>query len=442
MVYNMDKELLTKIEDLNFWHKVQEMGIRRDELSAVLKLADDPQLALIISGVRRAGKTTLAKQILQEKLQQISPEQTLIINFEDPILEPYLNTEALQELYQTYRYFLNREKLAYIILDEVHTVPKWEKWVRIMLEKNENVKFIITGSSSKVFSSDLARVLSGRTIPFSLFPLRFSNFLQFQGYVPKKYESYSSLSTFFQEYLEYGGFPLVVKSTEKNLYLKQLFEDIIVKDIILKYKLREPDIKKLAVLLINNVSSLTSVKRLQTAMQEIAKVKMSPTSINDYLYYFEDSFLFFFVPIFSYKIREQLQYPRKVYCIDTGMINALTLKFSENKGKLYENSVALTLLRRYGKENIFYWKDIQQHEVDFVVKEGLTITKLIQVCAQLAPKTKERELRSLLKAMAEFKIDQGIVVTEEYEDRETINGQRVQYVPLWKWLLAEESTGR
>lgn len=434
-MYKMNKDLLDKVRALNFWHKEQETGLIREELSAVLKLADSVPLALIITGVRRSGKTFLARQILKEKLKTIKPEQTLFINFEEPALEPYLNTESLQELYETYRYFLNREQQAYLVLDEVQNVPRWEKWVRIMMEKNENVKFIITGSSSKIFKSDLARVLSGRTVTFSLFPLNFRNFLEFKGHTLKKYESYSSLANYFNEYLEYGGFPLITTSSEKNVPLKELFDDILVKDIILKYQLRELEIKKLAVLLINNCAALTSVKRLQRSLEEIAKVKMSPTSINNYLHYFEDSFLFWFVPIYSYKIKEQLQYPRKGYCIDTGMINAVTIKFFENRGKLYENVVALALLRDRGKENIFYWKNKAGHEVDFVVKEGLKIKELLQVCVTLTPEVKVREERALLQAAEEFKVGGGTIITEDHEGQESKEGKKIKYIPLWKWLL-------
>jgi predicted AAA+ superfamily ATPase len=233
----INRDLLDKIRDFNFWHKEQETGLKRKELKEVLKFVDDREFVLAINGVRRAGKTYLSKQILKEKLKEVKPEQTLYINFEDPTLEPYLNPESLKDLYESYRYFLNKKDFAYIVLDEIHNVPRWEKWVRIMLEKKEKVKFIITGSSSKLFKNEFARLLTGRTITFHLFPLSFKNFLDFKNYQIKKYQSYDSLSPFIIEYLQYGGFPLIVlekDETKKNLYLKELFNDILVKDIITK----------------------------------------------------------------------------------------------------------------------------------------------------------------------------------------------------------------
>ena len=435
MVYKMKKEILDKIAPLNFWNKEQDTGFPRKELLEVKRFSDDLKTALIIAGIRRSGKTYLAKQILKDKLKIVSPEQTLIINFEEPALEPYLNTDSLQEIYETYRYYLNKDKPAYIVLDEIHNVPKWEKWVRIMLEKNEKVKFIITGSSSKIFKGELANVLSGRTIHFILFPLSFQNFLEFKEYSLKKYQSFQQLEPFLQEYIEYGSFPLITLVQEKSIYLQQLFDDIVLKDIVIKYKLRELEIRKLAVLLMNYTSSLVSVNRLKQTVMEVAKTSLSPTSINSYLYYFEEAFLFFFIPIFSYKIKEQMQYPRKAYCLDTGLINAITLRFSDNIGRLYENKVAINLIQIYGKENVFYGKQANELEVDFVIKEKTKVKQLIQVCYKLNANSRQREIKALLKALEEFKLNEGLVITENEESKETIAGKTIYYTPLWKWLL-------
>jgi predicted AAA+ superfamily ATPase len=203
-----------------------------------------------------------------------------------------------------------------------------------------------------------------------------------------------------------------------------------------KYKLRELEIKKLAVLLSNQFSSLGSVRKLKNLMQTIAKTKISPTSINNYLYYFSEAFLFFFIPIFSYKIKDILQYPKKNYCIDLGLINAINLKFSENIGRLYENAVALKLLATHGNENLFYWKN-QKKEVDFIIKEGTKIKQLIQVCFDIGKKeTKKREISALLRAGKELKSNDFIVITENFEAKEKVKDQIIKFVPLWKWLLS------
>lgn len=452
----INKDLIEKIEDFNFWHKNQETGLKRKELDEVFKFVDDKEFVLAINGVRRAGKTYLSKQILKEKLKQVKSEQTLYVNFEDPSLEPYLNVESLKDIYETYRYFLNKKDFAYVVFDEIQNVPKWEKWIRIMLEKKEKAKFIITGSSSKFFRNEFAKVLTGRVINFSLFPLSFKNFLDFKNYKIKGYETFESFSPLINEYFQYGGFPLVVLEKDedkKNIYLKELFNDILIKDIITKYKLRELEIKKLAVLLLDQFSSLTSVRRLQNLIQTIARTKISPTSINKYLYYFSEAFLFFYIPIFSYKVKEIIQYPKKVYSIDLGLINAINLKFSENIGRLCENVAAIKLLKDFGEENLFYWKN-QNKEVDFMVKEKLKIKQLIQVCYDIKEKkARKREISGLLKASEELKCNDLLVLTWDFEGEEKIypvrnkfsNGvknKKIKFLPLWKWLLIEAENRR
>ena len=144
--------------------------------------------------------------------------------------------------------------------------------------------------------------------------------------------------------------------------------------------------------------------------------------------------LIFFVKRFSFSVKEQEKSPRKVYCIDAGLINAVSFKFSENIGRLMENLVAVELLRR-GKE-IYYWKDQKQWEVDFVIKEGLTAKQLIQVCYNISDyATKERELKAIIKASNELKCENLFVITESYEAEEESRGKKIKFIPLWKWLL-------
>ncbi len=156
------------------------------------------------------------------------------------------------------------------------------------------------------------------------------------------------------------------------------------------------------------------------------------------LQFFEDAFLVFQVPIFSYKVKEQKQHSRKIYAIDTGLINAVTTKFRDDFGLVYENVVALELFRRYRKENIFYWKNVQQEEVDFLVKEGHAVKHVIQVCYQMeVPEAKKREIKALLKALEEFKLKKGIIITSEEEWKENKDGKEITAIPLRKFLLTD-----
>jgi hypothetical protein len=427
------KELLDIISELNFWYKEPDTGIERSELKEVTPLVAMKETAVILLGVRRAGKTYLTRQILKQKKK----EQTVYINFEDKKLEPYLNSDILDNLYETYRHYINKNDFVYIVLDEVHHVEGWEKWIRIMLEKKEKVKIIVTGSGSKLLTPNLGSVLTGRKVTYRLFPLSLEDFLKFKG-IDKKYFPKKETASLLREYLEFGSFPLVVLNEnpgQKKLWLEEVYDDIITKDIMFKYRLREENVlRKVAYLVVNNFSNYVSIRKIKNSLKSVMQLEISPSTLNYYLEYFEKSSLFIFLSIFSYNIKDQMQYPRKVYCIDTGIINALLPKFSENIGRFYENLVALDLKRK-GKE-VYYWKSSKHEEVDFVIKQGLKVKQLIQVCYDISdPDTKKREFKALLKASEELKCNNLLVITEDKEGIETIKKKKIKFIPLWKWLL-------
>jgi len=239
----------------------------------------------------------------------------------------------------------------------------------------------------------------------------------------------------FHEYLEFGGFPEIVLSSEKKRILLSYFETIISRDIIDRYKIREREkIKTLAKFYLTNISSSITYNRVSKF------IDIPLTTVERFSEYLETANLIFFVKNFSYSLKEQEKTPRKVYSIDSGLSNTIGFRFMKNFGRTMENIVLLELKIRQtfnpGIE-IFYWKDYQQREVDFVLKDGTKVKQLIQVCYNIDDmNTKERELRSLLKAMDEFKLNDGVVITEDFEDEEKIDGKKVFYKPIWKWLLS------
>ncbi|MCD6476751.1 MAG: ATP-binding protein, partial [Candidatus Aenigmarchaeota archaeon] len=334
----------------------------------------------------------------------------------------------------TYRYYINKKDFAYIVLDEVHKIEGWEKWVRIMLEKKEKVKIIITGSGSKILTPKLASVLTGRKVTYYLFPLSVKDFLKFKN-INKKYFTKKEINSLLREYIEFGSIPLSVlaeKPEQKKYFLQEVYDDIITKDIMLKYKLREERIlRKTAYFVINSFSKYISIRKLRNSLKTIMKINVSPTSLSYYLEYFEKSFLFIFLPIFSHNIKDQMQYPKKVYCIDTGIINSIIPRFSENIGRYYENVVALKLKR--DKKEIYYWKN--KGEIDFVIKEGLKVKQLIQVCYNINKETKKHEIKALIEASKKLRCRNLLIITEDYESEEKINKKKIKFIPLWKWLL-------
>jgi len=433
--------MIEKIAHLNFWHKEQDIGIRREELNKIMPLVDMKETAFILVGVRRCGKSYLTRQILAEKIRHgFRKEQTLYVDFEDGNIEPFINKEILNEIYKSYRLEINPKDFAFIVLDEIHKVPEWERWVRNMIDRKENVKIIVTGSSSKILSGEFATLLTGRKIHYKLFPLSFRGFLKFKGIKVKKYEKYIDE---LQEYIRYGGFPLVVLNDlpeQKRIWLQQIYDDILTRDILIKFRLKEELIlKKIAYLTLNSFSKFVSIRKIINNMKSIMKVSISNSTVSYYFDYFTFSHLFFFIPIFSYNIKNQEQYPKKLYCIDTGIINSLLRGFSENIGRLMENIVAIELLRRNSLSESFmlsYWKDSQGKEVDFVIKDGIKIKELIQVTyASSRNEIQKREIKALLKASEELMCKNLRIITWDYEDEEKINGKKIKFTPLWKWLL-------
>jgi len=401
-------------------------------------------LILSIVGVRRCGKTFLLYQIMQNL--QVPRENIIYINFEDEALYPLVGDE-LQNLLPVYfeLFSSNPDYKIYLLLDEVQNIPYWEKWVRRIYDTEKNIAIIITGSTSRLASYEIATALRGRTITFNLYPFSFKEFLVARDF---KFDpttiSYSRekpiLMKFLNEYLKYGGFPQILFEEEenKNMVLQEYYRAIFYRDVVERYSVR--NIKLLdsfLKLITSNTACLISFSKTENLFKTTG-FKVSKATLIDYMSYFTSCFLCFEVPIFSYKIKDQLQYPRKVYSIDTGLTNAIIFKFSKETGRIYENTVFLDLKRR-GEEEIYYWKNRQGMEVDFILKSGLVPTQLIQVCSDVGKlETKEREIKALSCAMEEFKLNQGLIITDDYEKDVKMDNKRIKFIPLWKWLLGIE----
>jgi len=267
-----------------------------------------------------------------------------------------------------------------LFLDEIQNVEGWELFVNSLQRKGYNL--IITGSNAKLLSKELATHLTGRHIPLEIFPFSFREFLLSRDFKEdlKTTKGESLVKHYLEEYLNIGGFPeVVVKKENPNIYLRNLFYDIVEKDIIARYKIVfKSVIRELAITLISNFTNYISLKKLKEKFG-----LGSGHTIKNYLDYLKETYLFFFLNKFSFKPIEIEKSNKKIYCIDTGIINSVAIRFSENKGKFLENLVAIELLRRknywFNNWEIYYFKDYQQNEVDFLIKENLKIKQLIQV---------------------------------------------------------------
>lgn len=218
--------------------------------------------------------------------------------------------------------------------------------------------------------------------------------------------------------------------------IEKIYTDILTKDVIFRHNIKMRDeLRKIANYLINNFSR----EFTYSSLKKISQVRHLYT-ISNWVSYLEEAFLIFKLERFSFKLKQQVLAPKKIYCIDNGIISATGFRFSENKGRLMENLVFIEMLRRNSyrsaNQEIYYWKDYQQREVDFLIKEGLTVRELIQVCYDIDDfNTKERELKSLIKASKDLKCNNLLVITWGYEGKEEFRSKEIRFIPLWKWLL-------
>lgn len=432
-------EIIAILNDWNFWDKSLDTGIPRDFYLEKLKLFLSSGQAIVIKGPRRSGKSFLMRQVAGYLLKEKEEAKNiLMVNFEDPRFTE-LDVNILQKIYETYLEFLSPKKTPYIFLDEIQEVENWEKWVRSMHElKKANI--VLSGSNARLLSMELATLLTGRHLDLMVFPLSFKEFLMFKDLpVTAEMDRLSKnieIKSFLREYIETGSFPEVALHENKKEILLNYFDDIVTKDLIRRFKVRKSEkLKTLAKFYMANISTLTTFSSVEKFLG------ISADTVEKFSGYFESAYLFFFLKRFSFKVKEQEKSPRKVYAVDTGLANAAGFRFSENIGKLAENAVFLQLKRAQSLNSnmdIYYWKDERHREVDFVIKEGLRVTNLIQVCWQLnLPKVKERELKPLLKAMEEFDLSTATVITDEYEANEDIKGKTIRFIPLCKWLLEQ-----
>lgn len=420
----------SQLKIIDFWQKVaEEKGLYDRQIINKINLRTKEVIDII--GPRRSGKSSVMK-IMAQKLK--NKGNYLYINFEDPYFINHNSPYILEELIETYKEYFQKN-LIYVFFDEVQNIISWEKTVRKLRDSGQ-YKIFVSGSSSKLMNAELSSLLSGRHISYRLMPLSYKEYLDFQGI---KIESKKDiilkekmLLRHFNDYLKWGGFPAVVLSKNQEL-LKQYYLDIIQKDIVKRYDVREKEIlEKMGIYLLTNSAKIISVsatKNLYNISHELSST---------YLEYFKESFLIFDVPQFSYSIKTQQKALKKIYAVDTGLVNTVSFHFSEDKGRMLETSVYLAL-KQLDKE-IFYYKTSSGREVDFFIKENIVNKQFIQVAWNIEDElTKKRETESLLEAMEEEKINNGIILTHNTREKILVKGKHIYMKPVYQWLLELQS---
>jgi len=377
---------------------------------------------VIISGIRRSGKSSML-YLIKEKMN-LSESEFCYFNFDDERV--VANISILENLYNLHIEVYGSEPVLFF--DEIQNVENWEKFVNRMYEKG--AKIFVTGSNAKLLSSEIATSLTGRNKQIELFPFSFNEYLRFQkkSYLLKQLTSKDKalLINDFNSYFETGGFPLVVKENDTEL-INYYFQDILYRDIVSRYRLSQIDeIKQIGLYFASNIGKLFSYSTLQ----KISGIK-SLSSIKDYLFYYEQSYLFFYLKKFDYSVTKQIMNPKKVYTIDSGFVHRLGFNFSANKGRVLENVVYIELLRQ-GKE-VFYHS--AKNECDFLIKQGLKITEAIQVTWQLDITNFNREIKGLQEAMETYELEKGTIIYMNESGPNLDFPENIELIPVWKWLL-------
>ena len=399
-----------------------------------------PRKIVVVTGFRRSGKTYLMLKLISNLLLEKSKKEVIYLNFEDERIPR--DAKFLSDLMPSIKETFSLEP-EFLFLDEVQDMPDWSRWLRRIYDTYD-VQIFVTGSSSKVSSHEIPTELRGRCLEIKVFPLSFKEFLVFKGMridresVPYSENKRATVAKALDEFLYYGGMPEVVLAPEEKKIelLQQYYNTVVSKDIAERFRIRNDEaLRTLLRLLIN--SNRYSISKIYNTMKSMGNA-VGKTSLANYIGYIESSYFLISVPVLSPKIKDQMQCPRQIYLIDNGFISALSTRFSKNSGRLYENAVALELLRRSDYDTtIHYWKDRFGKEVDFAVKTGTEVRQLIQVCYEIAhPETKERETSAIVRASKELECDNLLVITGDYEGTEQVHNKTIQFVPLWKWLLS------
>jgi predicted AAA+ superfamily ATPase len=402
-----------------FWRR--DTGIERTQLAELERAAPLPH-AVIISGLRRAGKSTLLAQLVH----RLGESKFYYVNFEDERFLGFASDDA-NDLYGALVELFGERGI--FVVDEIQNVPGWEHFVRRFMDLG--LKFYITGSNASLLSRELGTRLTGRHVPVELFPFSFPEFLRFRGYPAPNLARLTTMDAarlrgHLGEYLRLGGIPEPLKYPELPL-ARTLYDDVIYRDIATRYRIEEVRaLKELAFYLMSNPASLISFNKLKDRLR-----LGSVNTVKNYIEYLENGWLLFTTNVYAFSVKRQQVAPKKVYAIDTGLANAVGFSFSPNTGKLLENLVFLALRRR--TQEVYYFVSPTGFEVDFYLPET---RELIQVAQNLAhPAIREREVRALTGAVRDLGLTHGLILTDANAEPILENGLTIEVRSLAEWLV-------
>ena len=384
----------------------------------------ESNLMKLITGPRRAGKSVFSLLLLRGK-------RFAYLNFDDDKLLKEFDEEhimqVLKEVYSDY---------DYLLLDEPQNLPNWDLWVSKLYRRGYNL--VITGSNSNLLSSEMASLLTGRYLSIEILPFSLRETLEYRksNFNPVLPEDKADFMLQVEDYFHYGGYPEIINNRDiTESYLKTLFDSIIMKDIVRRYKVRK--VEELYQFATYMISIFTSPFTYSSITEELGL--SSKTTVQKFCTYLKNCYLFFYLPRYNHKLKLMQKAPQKVYIVDNGFLSSSAFQISENKGRLLENLVLLEFIRRkyeIGK-NLFYYRNQSDKEVDFVVRENNVVRQLVQVCWDMSnPKTQKREIGSLMACAKDFPNGELFVITWNEQKEITMNAKIIHVIPYYKWCLS------
>ena len=396
----------------------------------------DTKKIITLIGVRRCGKTSIFYHTINQLIEKIEKTKILFLNFEDERFE--LNSDELDLILQAYMELYPSYKLSecYFFFDEIQNISNWEKFIRRLYDTvSKNI--FITGSNSKLLSSEIATSLRGRTLNFEIFPLSFKEYLSFKDI---EIDFYSSKSLAFiknaQEFfLKNGSFPetLFLEEIYTNKTLQEYFNVLLYKDLAERYNISNTVALKFFLKRI--ISSSTKQISINKIFNELKSsgIKIGKNTLYEFLEYVQNIYLALTLQKYDNSLINKELGEKKIYSIDIGLNNATEFKFSDDIGKSLENAVFLELKR---KEFDIYYYRTSKSECDFLVFDKNTIIDVIQVTFDMSDEnTKNREIKGLIEACKNFDLKSGIIITFDSEDELLENGIKIKIIPFYKWSI-------
>lgn len=382
----------------------------------------DTEEIVIISGIRRCGKSVLLRQI-----QSKHSDRDYFMNFDDERLRMF-SVDDFSTLQETFIELFGIQHIYYF--DEIQNIEGWEQFVRRLYDAGNKV--YVTGSNARMLSRELGTHLTGRYLPLTLYPFSFHEMLLLKGVSIQSKDLYTSdgratIKSFFNEFLLNGGIPRYLLRHEDD-YLSALYESIIYRDVLTRHNIsNEREMLELMFCIV----SQTSQRFTYNSLAKAVKIK-HPDTIRNYLSFVSDAYLFFTVSKFDYSLKGQMASPKKSYLIDNALVRKIGFNATNNIGPLLENLVFVELMRRGG--DLFYHQD--KKECDFVVRKGNEIVAAYQVSADVSSSlTLKREIGGLEEAMKKYGLSEGTIITVDDEDMLVREGYTINIIPAWKWLL-------